>query len=101
MNISDKVTLQQPSVVKSIQPAQKAAQARKTTAQKPPARGDRVQISDQAREMQAARQAVAQMPDVDEEKVARIKARIQQGTYKVDGRQVADQMLAESLMLDR
>jgi negative regulator of flagellin synthesis FlgM len=101
MNISDKVTLQQPSVIKSVQPAQKAAQPIKTTAQTPPAQGDRVQISDQAREMQAARQAVAQMPEVDEEKVARIKTQIQNGTYKVDGRKVADNMLAESLLGDR
>lgn len=101
MNISDKVTLQQPSVIKSVQPAQKAAQRIKTTAQTPPAQGDRVKISDQAREMQAARQAVAQMPEVDEEKVARIKAQVQNGTYKVDGRKVADNMLAESLLGDR
>ncbi len=101
MNISDKVTLQQPSVIKSVQPAQKAAQPQKTTGQTPPVQGDRVQISDQAREMQAARQAVAQMPDVDEEKVARIKARIQSGTYKVDSHKVADNMLAESLLGDR
>ena len=101
MNISDKVTLQQPSVIKSVQPAQKAAQPQKASTQKPPTQADRVQISDRAREMQAARQAVAQMPDVDEDKVARIKAQIQNGTYKVDGRKVADNMLAESLLGDR
>ena len=100
MNISDKVTLQQPSVVKNVQPRPKVAQVQKSTIQKPPAQGDRVQISDRAREMQAARQAVAQLPDVDEEKVARIKAQVQNGTYKVDGRKVADKMLAESLMDD-
>lgn len=100
MNISDKVTLQQPSVIKNVQPSQKAAPAQKPAGQ-PPVRGDRVQISEQAREMQEARQAVARMPDVDAEKVARIKARIQDGSYKVDGRKVADKMLAESLLLDR
>ena len=101
MNISDKVSLQQPNIVKGVQPGQKAAPVRKTGAHPPVARKDRVQISDQAREMQAARQAIEQMPDVDEEKVARIKEQIQNGTYKVDGNKAAGKILAESLLVDR
>lgn len=100
MNISDKVTLQQPAGVKNVQPIQKKAAVRETTAQ-PPAKGDRVEISDKAREIDAARQALAKMPEVDAEKVARIKASIQNGTYRVDSRKAAGNMLAESLLAKR
>ena len=97
MNITDKVTIGQPAGVQSVKPIQKPEPVEKAAPQSQP-RGDRVQISAQAREMQAAREAVARMPDVDAEKVARIKARLQDGTYKVDGGKVAGKMLTESLI---
>jgi flagellar biosynthesis anti-sigma factor FlgM len=40
---------------------------------------DRVDLSDQARELQAARAAIQQMEDVDHEKVARIREQVQSG----------------------
>ena len=51
--------------------------------------------------MQAARKAIDQMPTVDAEKVARIKAQLKSGAYKVDGKKTAENMLAESLLTDR
>ena len=63
-------------------------------------RGDRVELSPQARELQAARDALAKMDTVDHEKVARIKAQIAAGTYKVDAAKIASMMIAESLLDD-
>ena len=66
----------------------------------PASKGDRVDLSDRARELQAARKAVAGMDDVDHAKVARIKAQVQAGTYKVDATRTADKMIDESLLDD-
>lgn len=58
--------------------------------------GERVALSHQAKELQAAFQAVQQIDDVDHEKVARIKAQIKAGTYKVDAEKIAGKMIDES-----
>lgn len=95
MEISDKI----PPPVKAprVRPAAKpAAKPAATPAGKP----DRVELSPRAREIQAARQAIAAMDDMDHEKIARIKARIEAGTYKVDAGKIADKMINESLMDD-
>lgn len=60
--------------------------------------GDRVALSTRARELRAAQKAVGQMPDVDLDKVADIKARIQAGTYRVDASKAAANILAEALL---
>ena len=62
---------------------------------------DRVEISTRAHEMQAAMEAVKQMPDVDMDKVAKVKAMLENGTYKTDADKTAAKMLAESLIKDR
>jgi negative regulator of flagellin synthesis FlgM len=67
----------------------------------PAAKGDRVELSAKARELQAAREAIQEMDDVDHEKVAKIKARIEAGTYKVDADKIAGKMIEESLLSDR
>lgn len=59
---------------------------------------ERVALSERAREMNAAHQAVSRMPDADLEKVARIKAQVQAGTYRPDAEETAARMLAESLL---
>lgn len=59
-------------------------------------RPDKVELSPESREVQAAFQAVAEAPSVREELVARIKAQVDAGTYRVSGRDVARKMLARS-----
>ncbi|MGD9366357.1 MAG: flagellar biosynthesis anti-sigma factor FlgM [Desulfobacteraceae bacterium] len=66
----------------------------------PAARGDQVELSAKAKELQAAREAILKMDDVDHEKVANIKARIKAGTYKVDADKIAGKMIEESLLSD-
>lgn len=92
MEISGKVppVAKTPYVKQSAKPVEKPAAA-------PVAKGDRVALSARAKELQAAREAIAKMDDVDHEKVARIKAQIKAGTYKVDAGKIAGKMIDESL----
>jgi flagellar biosynthesis anti-sigma factor FlgM len=62
-----------------------------TAAAKQPAA--RVELSGRARELAAARAAADATPDVRADKVADAKQRIADGTYKVDGEQIARRML--------
>lgn len=45
---------------------------------------DEVQISQAGRDYQVAKQAVAETPDIREDKVAQLKAEIGSGNYKVE-----------------
>lgn len=59
--------------------------------------GDQVTISSRARLIQELKQRVAAEPEVREEKVAEVREAIQQGTYKVTGREIAEKMLGRTL----
>lgn len=54
---------------------------------------DKLEISDFGKAYQVAKKAVEQAPDVRSEKVADIKARIQNGTYNVTSESFADKLL--------
>lgn len=54
---------------------------------------DSVQISRMGKEYQIAKQAVAQTPDIREEKVEAIKERIASGTYDVSANELADKLI--------
>jgi negative regulator of flagellin synthesis FlgM len=56
-----------------------------------------VDISSEAKSMAAAT-AIARSEDVDEAKIARVKAAIAGGTYKPDFGKVADKMINETLL---
>jgi negative regulator of flagellin synthesis FlgM len=58
---------------------------------------DQVSLSRESKELQAVRQAVAQAPEVREEKVAELREAIKSGRYNVAGEEIAEQMLARSL----
>jgi negative regulator of flagellin synthesis FlgM len=80
--------------------AQPSAKAVGKTEAAPVAQGDRVVLSAKAKELQAARAAIAKMDVVDHAKVARIKAQVAAGTYKVDAAKIASKMIEESLLAD-
>lgn len=61
------------------------------------ATGDQVTISPRARLIQELKQRIAAEPEVREEKVAELRAALQQGTYKVTGREIAEKMLGRTL----
>jgi flagellar biosynthesis anti-sigma factor FlgM len=69
------------------------AAASQSTVQARPSRTDSVTLSDNARSVGAARQAVKNSPDVRQQKVADIKQQLSDGTY-----QVASHVLARKLM---
>ncbi len=54
---------------------------------------DQVSLSEEARALAAARNAVAAAPDVREEKVADVKQRIEDGTYAVAPRALARKIM--------
>jgi flagellar biosynthesis anti-sigma factor FlgM len=58
-----------------------------------------VEISSEAKTMSAANQ-IAKAEATDQEKIDRIKAMIQSGTYKPDFGKVADKMINENLLQD-
>jgi negative regulator of flagellin synthesis FlgM len=57
---------------------------------------DTVSLSDSARSLAAAHDAVQNAPEVRHEKVAEIKQRIGDGTYQVQSRVLAQKLLGQS-----
>ncbi len=57
------------------------------------AAADQVTITGSARTMQQVADAIAAAPVVDSAKVASVKQAIQSGSYQIDARRVANQML--------
>ena len=57
---------------------------------------DSVSLSESARSLAAAREAVQNAPDVREQKVAEIKQQISDGTYSVSSAVLARKMIKES-----
>ena len=59
---------------------------------------DEVVLSPVAIKISEAKKALDALPDVREQKIARIKNQIAEGTYKIDAKGIASRMLRESLM---
>jgi len=53
---------------------------------------DQLQISSMGKDIQVAKQAVANTADVREDLVASVKERINNGTYEVDGSSLAEKL---------
>ena len=92
-----KITSDGPQNIQPVQPVPRTQPAPKIDTRQTPT-GDRVQISERARLMQAAMEQIQKMPEVDEKKVARIKEQLEAGTYKPDSGTIAENMLRESLL---
>lgn len=56
---------------------------------------DKVEISQFGKDYQIAKQAVAAVPDVREEKVALVKSRIEAGEYDVSADELAEKLAAK------
>jgi len=72
--------------------ASKPTQTSKTS--KPTMGSDQVQISSMGRDYQIAKQAVAETPDIREDRVAELKSKIDSGTYSVDTADFASVLLS-------
>lgn len=54
---------------------------------------DALQLSQTGKEMQVAKQAVKDAPDIREDKVNELKARLASGNYNVSGEELADKLV--------
>lgn len=59
---------------------------------------DRVALSPEAKRVQEVKKILDSLPDIREEKVAEIKERIENGTYRVDSGEVASGIIKEFLL---
>jgi negative regulator of flagellin synthesis FlgM len=59
---------------------------------------DKVVLSQEAKKIQEAKKLMDSIPDIREEKVAKIKAQIENGTYQVEEKKLAAKIIKESLL---
>jgi negative regulator of flagellin synthesis FlgM len=95
-NDAARTYVQNADVARSAAAAASAQQAGKAQPQHHAPKVDTVTLSDSARSLAAAHDAVQSAPDVREEKVAEIKQRIGDGTYQVQSRVLAQKLLGQS-----
>lgn len=80
---------------------QQDADAKKVKEKKAESADYNVNVSGQAKEMNEARMKALDIarntPDVREDKIAELKAKIQNGEYKVNAENIADGMLREAI----
>lgn len=57
---------------------------------------DELNISNEAHEFQLAMKAVKEQPEIREEKVNELKKQVENGTYKVDARKIAEKMMSDA-----
>ena len=61
---------------------------------------DTVELSPEVRQIREAKAVLDTVPDVNEEKVAGIKARIENGTYTIDEAKIAAKIVRDALLGD-
>ena len=59
---------------------------------------DKVELSPQAKQIQEAKKLIKGIPEVQQHKIDEIKQQIEKGTYRVDGQQIAVNMLKDALI---
>ncbi|GFM37790.1 flagellar biosynthesis anti-sigma factor FlgM [Desulfovibrio psychrotolerans] len=79
--------------------AAKARKAKSGESGKSAAEGDRVSVSDEARLRTEAYRTALSTPDVRQEKVNAIKAKVDAGEYIVDSQKVAEKLIKEEVEL--
>lgn len=71
----------------------KTTKTTKTSASYSVSGRDELQISQAGRDFQVAKQAVAQSPDIREDKVAQLKSKIESGEYQVSADDFASKLM--------
>lgn len=64
-------------------------------------RSSQVELSSQAQKLKALEEKLNQQPDVDEERVANVKARIESGEFAIDNLQLADKILSSEALFGK
>jgi negative regulator of flagellin synthesis FlgM len=97
MNISNTSSLHDlAGLLSGLQDVTKVAKAPKVESK--PDNKDQVRISTRAKQFQKAYELVAQTPDVRSEKVTPLQDAIKTGTYNVRGEQVANKLIANTIL---
>jgi len=99
MEITPKDTVNIEAYVNQVQDKDKAEPTVEQP-EKQPAKADTVVLSDTAKQLHEAKKQLEEVPDVREDKVARIKEQIENGTYEINEEKIADKMLKDSLLND-
>ena len=63
------------------------------------ARGDRVELSERAKALQVASTEMANLPDIQVDKVSQLKQLVKSGSYWVPGEKIAERMLGEGVLV--
>jgi len=106
MEITDKgFSIQFDAYVKNAKHQAQADHISGRTAEKPEdAAGattvDKVKLSPRAQKILEARRHLEALPDVNEERVARIRQQVEAGTYRIDGGTIAVKMIEDALFND-
>ena len=77
---------------KSIKPTEKTGEVSSSK--------DKLELSEKAKEFQLAMRAFKNLPEVRQEKVDELKAKIQNNSYNVSGKEITDKLI-ESIMMDK
>lgn len=97
MRVSDQNTpIQLDAYIRQSQQKKQPDEAKAPGAQRM-GTSDKVELSEQAKQVQQATQSVNNDTEVREDKVRQIKMDVEKGTYKVSGAQVATDMLHETI----
>lgn len=59
---------------------------------------EKVNLSAAARDIQALKGAIAELPEIREKKVEDLKTRIDQGTYNISGEKIAEKIVGETII---
>lgn len=78
-----------------VQQIYKAAGAKKTQGTQKAKARDEVQLSGFGKDLQIAKQAVAEAPDVREDLVAPLRSQVADGTYEVSAERFAEKVIAK------
>lgn len=78
-----------------VQQIYQTQQVKRPQATKKASFADQLQLSSAGKDMQTAKAAVAQAPDVRADVVASMKAKLQDGSYSVDAGSFADRLFAK------
>lgn len=66
----------------------------------PPSSSEQVQLSTGAQQLKSMENKLAKLPDVDHDRVAEVKAKLENGELNIDNEQLAEKILASDLLLN-
>jgi len=92
-----KINTSLDTYIKNIEAQRKLKQASHQPAPLTDKEGDKVELSAEAKQIQAAGKLIESMPEIREEKVAHIRNQLKTGAYQIDAGKIAAAMLKEAL----